>query len=564
MDENWATLWERVGDAMPDDVATVQGDTRRTRAELDDRAARLATGLAGLGVGGGDKVGLLLYNCPEYLEAVYAAFKLRAMPVNLNFRYRATELLEVLADAAAEVLVFHASLAPVVAEVRAQLPGLRLVVVADGTPSDGAAALGAVDYEELATSPEPAPRQQRSGDDVFVLYTGGTTGRPRGVLWRHRDIVGTVSAPAYALAGVPQPADADAAAAAAVELHRSGQAPVFLAASPLIHGVALYLSQGAWLLGGTAVFLPSRSLDADELWRVVQTERVNQIAIVGDIFAKRMVEALERAEPAGTPYDLTSVQRITSSGVLWSARWKQGLADRGSMMLVDVVGASEGGPFTVQITPPGGQVSDASFVLGPKSKLIREDGTVIEPGTDEVGMLAVAPPVPLGYANDPQKSAALLREVDGVVHCVPGDYARFAPDGSVVLLGRGSLCINTGGEKVYPEEVERAIKTCPGVADVNVVGLPDDRWGQAITAVVAPAEGTPPTPELAAAVQDTVRGLLAGYKVPRFVVFVDEVLRTPAGKARYAWATEVATQALAVSSPAAAADDLAGADSGRA
>ena len=263
MDENWATLWERVGDAMPDDVATVQGATRRTRAELDDRAARLATGLAGLGVGRGDQVGLLLHNCPEYLEAVYAAFKLRAMPVNLNFRYRAAELLEVLVDAGAGVLVFHASLAPVVAEVHAQLPGLRLVVVADGAPADGAAALGALDYEELTTSPEPAPRQQRSGDDVFVLYTGGTTGRPRGVLWRHRDIVGTVSAPAYALAGLPQPADASAAAEAALELHRSGQAPVFLAASPLIHGVALYLSQGAWLLGGTAVFLPSRSLDAD-------------------------------------------------------------------------------------------------------------------------------------------------------------------------------------------------------------------------------------------------------------------------------------------------------------
>ena len=549
---------------MPDDVATVQGGTRRTRAQLDDRAARLASGLAGLGVGRGDAVGLLLHNCPEYLEGVYAAFKLRAMPVNLNFRYRAAELLEVLLDAGTGVLVFHASLAPVVAQVREQLPDLRLVVVADGTPPEAALALGAVDLEMLVAAAEPAPRQHRSGDDVFVLYTGGTTGRPRGVLWRHRDIVGTVSAPAYALAGLEQPADADAAAAAALELHRTGQAPVFLAASPLIHGVALYLSQAAWLLGGTAVFLPSRSLDADELWRVVAAERVNQIAIVGDIFAKRMVEALERAEQAGRPYDLSSLRRITSSGVLWSARWKQGLADRGAMMLVDVVGASEGGPFSVQITPPGGRVADSSFVLGPKSKLVREDGTVIPPGSDEVGMLAVAPPVPLGYANDPEKSAALLREVEGVVHCVPGDHARFAPDGSVVLLGRGSLCINTGGEKVYPEEVERAVKACDGVADVNVVGLPDERWGQVVTAVVAPAEGTAPSPELAAAVQETVRARLAGYKVPRQVVFVDEVLRTPAGKARYAWATDVATRAL-VPEPLPAATALAvAADGGRA
>jgi fatty-acyl-CoA synthase len=538
MRDNWATLWETVSDAMPDACAVVHGERRLTYREVEQRAARLASALAELGLGRDSKVGILAYNCPEYLEASYAIFKLRGSPVNLNYRYRADELTEVLADSDAEVLFFHGALGEVAAETAARLPGLRaLVQIDDGSPLVD----GAVRYEDLITGHDPAARVERSGEDVFMIYTGGTTGRPRGVMWRHQDIVATVAGPAYMLAGLPVPASTEEAAAGAVTMRESGLSPVVLPAPPLIHGTAFYLSMGAWLLGGSVVLLEGRKLDGHEIWRLAQTERVSQIIIVGDPFARALVRAHDEARAAGTPYDISSVQRIGSSGVLWSPAWKQPLADLGGITLNDLVGASEGGPFTVQVVPPGAKVDDCPWVLHPRAKLIDDDGALIDPASGRTGRLAVPPPGPLGYYKDPEKSAGLRTEIDGVVYTVPGDYAYLDPDGRVVLLGRGSLCINTGGEKVYPQEVETVIAELDGVRDVNVVGLPDEEWGQTVTAVVAPDPGADLDGD---AVRDAVRIRLAGYKVPRHVVFVPEIVRSPSGKARYDWARDAALAAL--------------------
>jgi 3-oxocholest-4-en-26-oate---CoA ligase len=539
MNENWATLWEMISDTMPEATAVVHGQRRLSYHDVEQRAARLAGALDELGLRQDSKVAILAYNCVEYLEASYAAFKLRGTPVNLNYRYRDDELIEVLEDSDAEALVFHGSLGDLVGRVAPRVSGLRaLVQIDDGSPP----VAGALRYDDLLSENAPLPRIERSGDDVFMLYTGGTTGRPRGVLWRHRDIISTLAYSAYTLAGLDTPADAAGAAHAARTMHESGISPVVLPAPPMIHGTAFYMCLGAWLLGGTVVILEGRRLDGHEIWRLVQQEKVSQIVIVGDPFAQAMVRALTEAERDGTACDISSLRRIDSAGMLWSDTWKQPLADRGEIVLNDMVGASEGGPYSVQAVPPGAKVTDCKFQLPPRARLIGEDGKLIDPASGKTGLLAVAPPGPLGYYKDPAKTAGLLREIDGVVYTVPGDYGYVDADGQVVLLGRGALCINTGGEKVYPQEVEAVIAELDGVRDVNIIGLPDQQWGQAITAVVA-ADDSVTADDVRAAVRDR----LSGYKVPKHVAFVQQIQRTPAGKPNYSWAREIAEGALAAS-----------------
>jgi fatty-acyl-CoA synthase len=543
VNENWATVWEAVADALPDHPALVQGDRALSWAGYDDRASRLAAALRRLGLGAGSKVAILAHNSPEYLEAVFAAFKLRGAPVNLNHRHREDELVEVLDDSDAEALIFQGALAGLAGAAGARRPGLRaLVQVDDGSPHLD----GALDCEEVIAEHQPMPRIQRSGDDVFLLYTGGTTGRPRGVMWPHRDIIATLAFVAYTQAGMEVPRDAGETGRRAAELHAAGTAPRFLPASPLMHGTALYLTQALWMVGGTAVLLGGRGFDAHDFWRTVERHRVTATAIVGDVFARRMVAALDEARERGRPYDISSLQRVFSSGAAWTPPVKQALLDRGSMTLLDQVGSSEGGPTMIQIMPPGARVEDCRWVLAGPARLLREDGTIIDPATGETGLLGFSAPRPLGYYKDPAKSESIFLEAsDGQTYCVPGDYACVGPDGGAVLLGRGSLCINTGGEKVYVEEVEGVILAHPAVLDANVVGLPDEDWGSAIVAVVALQPGATLTE---AGVQAAVRARLAGYKVPRRVVFVDEIPRSPSGKAQYRWAREIAERAHAGSS----------------
>jgi fatty-acyl-CoA synthase len=541
LSENWATLWEALAAAQPDHVAVVVGDRQLRWRDLEQRAARLAGAFGAHGVGVGSKVAQLLYNCPEYIESVFAAFKVRATPVNVNYRYLADEVAYILANSDAEVLVFHGSLADRLADVSDRAPHLRLLLQVD----DGAPLLdGALWYHEVLETADAAAPIERSGDDLLFLYTGGTTGLPKGVMWRHVDLFGALAFTGYVSAGLEVPTTSEQVGAVAAALNAEGRSPVNLCAPPLMHGTALFLAISAFVMGGTVVLLGGRRFDADELWRLVEQHRVTQLSIVGDAFARPMVAALEAAATAGTAFRLGSLQRIVSTGATLSAEHKRAFQHHApQVVIIDMIGASEGGPFAISMTMPGQAPADTAVFTAPPNAVVIDDSTGMpaERGSGVVGMLAVSGPMPTGYYGDEAKTASTFRTIDGVRYTVPGDYATIEADGTVHLLGRGSVCINTGGEKVYPEEVEVAARSHPAVLDCTVVGVADARFGEAVTLVASLHPG-------AAAddrdVIDHVRGRLAAYKAPKRVVWVDTIERSPSGKADYRWARSVAEQAV--------------------
>ena len=542
LNESWATLWEALAVGQPDHVAVVIGDTRIRWRDLDARAARLASVLDGAGVGHDAKVGQLMYNCPEYLESAYASFKVRASTVNVNYRYRAPEIVHVLSDSGASALVYHGAFRDVVGEARRSLPKLTLLIeVADGTPGDRLD--GALDYATAIDAASPMAPIARSGADSLLLYTGGTTGLPKGVVWSHSGLFGALAFTGYASMGLPVPETPDEVARVARELNEKGSGPVNMTAPPLMHGTAMFLAFSTFVLGGTVVLLAGRRFDASELLRLVQREKVTQLSIVGDAFARPIVEELERAEAAGTPYDLSSLGRIVSTGATLSAEMKRALMKRASNALIlDMIGASEGGPFAVAMTMPGQDpVSTAQFMATPNTVLLDENTWETIPfGSGRAGVLAASGSMPDGYFGDAEKTAKTFRTVDGVRYTVPGDYAEIDADGTVHLRGRGSVCINTGGEKVYPEEVEVAGRSHVGVLDCVAVGLPNERYGETVCLVVSRAPGSTVTE---AEVIDHIKAEIATYKAPRRVVFVDAVYRSPSGKADYRWAKEAAVAA---------------------
>jgi fatty-acyl-CoA synthase len=541
LSENWATLWEALAAAQPDHVAVVVGDRQLRWRDLEQRAARLAGAFGAHGVGADSKVAQLLYNCPEYIESVFAAFKVRATPVNVNYRYLADEVAYILSNSDAEVLVFHGSLADRLAGVRDRAPRLRLLLQVD----DGAPLLdGALWYHEVLETADAAAPIERSGDDLLFLYTGGTTGLPKGVMWRHVDLFGALAFTGYVSAGLEVPTTSEQVGAVAAALNAEGRSPVNLCAPPLMHGTALFLAISAFVMGGTVVLLGGRRFDADELWRLVEQHRVTQLSIVGDAFARPMVAALEAAATAGTAFRLGSLQRIVSTGATLSAEHKRAFQHHApQVVIIDMIGASEGGPFAISMTMPGQAPADTAVFTAPPNAVVIDDSTGMpaERGSGVVGMLAVSGPMPTGYYGDEAKTASTFRTIDGVRYTVPGDYATIEADGTVHLLGRGSVCINTGGEKVYPEEVEVAARSHPAVLDCTVVGVADARFGEAVTLVASLHPG-------AAAddrdVIDHVRGRLAAYKAPKRVVWVDTIERSPSGKADYRWARSVAEQAV--------------------
>ncbi len=536
MHPNFATLYEAIAAIDPRAEAIIQGDRRIGWGQFDDVASRLAGALIGWGLRPGDRIGLYLRNGPEYLELAYGAFKARVVPVNINYRYRAGEVDHLLCDSDARVLVFEGSLVTHVQDCEA-LAGRVLVQV-----DDGSAPLldGARWYHDVVAGSEPLEPVERSGDDQLILYTGGTTGMPKGVVWRHGDLFQTLGFPAYSAVGLAIPESPEEAAAVAAQLRADGVAPVLLSAPPLIHGTALFLAMSAFLRGGTVVLLSSGGFDADELWRQVQGERVSDLAIVGDPFARPMVRALEAAEARDEAYDISSVRIISSSGIAWGAEVKRGLRARGQMVLLDMLGASEGGPFATSMTLPGQEPPEtATFTISERAVLLDEEGRLIPRGSDRVGVLAYRGSGPIGYHGDPDKTAATFRTIDGERYVVLGDLATAAADGTVTFIGRGSMCINTGGEKVYPEEVEDVLRGHTAVSDCYVVGVPDETYGEAVAAVVL-ATGPVADDELV----DHVRSRLAAYKQPRHIVRVDELVRSPTGKSDYAWAREVARRAL--------------------
>ncbi|HWA63966.1 MAG TPA: acyl-CoA synthetase [Caulobacteraceae bacterium] len=529
----FAEVWETVGDAIPDRIALVNGDVRRTWREYEDRAARIAGALAAAGLGPDSKAGLYGYNSNEYLEAQYGVLKLRGVPVNVNYRYTEHELTYLLDNADAEAVFYDAQFAPRVAAIREALPKLKLLVEIDD--GSGEHLEGAVRLEDVIATTAPHPRRAHSPDDIYMLYTGGTTGMPKGVMYRQSEFSSGLAA---AVGGAELPKTTEALTALVQGLDAQGALPISLAACPLMHGTGLWL--GVFLahtLGGTAVTFRNEHFDPDALWRLVEKEKVQAIAIVGDAFAKPMLAALQRAKAAGTPYDLSSLKQLVSSGVMFSREVKQGILDFADIQIMDAMGSTEGsmGSSIVSRAEPPGET--ARFMKNPTTKVFNDRDEEVQPGSDEIGMIANGGFTPVGYYKDPEKSARTFRTIAGHRYSFPGDFAKVAADGSLILLGRGSVCINTGGEKVFPEEVEEALKAHPDVYDCLVVGVPDERFGERVTAVLSARPGRSlDEGELV----EFSRSRIAGYKTPRALVLVDEVRRAPNGKADYKWAKETA------------------------
>ncbi|CAB4721514.1 unannotated protein [freshwater metagenome] len=537
-DWNLASVWESISDTIADRPALIQGDRNRSWREFDDRASRLATGLH---ISPGAKVAFYLYNSNEYTEALFATTKARGVHVNVNYRYTEDELEYILENSDAEVLIFHGVLADQVAKIRSRATRVHTFIqVDDGSPNLS----GAVRYEDVIADNEPQERLERSGDDQWFLYTGGTTGMPKGVMWRQEDLFGSLAPAVYPIYGQALPENSASAGKVAAQVVESGRAPVHLPASPLMHGTGAMTSMQTLFLGGTIVTLENRHFDPDELWTVVARERVTQMAIVGDAFCAPMVRALDEAQARNEPFDTSSLALVVSSGVIWSAPVKAGLMAHQPVICLDSLGSSEGVGFASNITAPGSESTTAKFSIGALTKVMTEDGEEVLAGSGQRGMLALGGHIPLGYYKDPEKSAGTFREFNGQRYSIPGDWATVETDGTITLLGRGSVCINSGGEKIYPEEVEEAVKMIASVNDCLVVGVPDERFGESVAAVIAANEENAVT--LDAVAEATSH--LARFKTPRHLVIVKEIPRGPNGKADYRWAKTTARNKLGLDS----------------
>ncbi len=540
MEFHFATIWETLADTIGDRDAVIHGNKRFTWAQYDDRAARMAATFDAAGLGADSKIGLFLYNGNEYLEAHYAAFKMRSVPININYRYMDEELWYLLDNADAEAIVFHSSLGDRVERVRERLPKLKLLIEVD----DGGTGQVPVArrYEEAIASHNPMPRITRSEDDVYMLYTGGTTGMPKGVMYDMGGLTRAFATLGFPLLGLAAPTDAADVAPLVKGVVEAGTGLISMPCAPLMHGTGMWLGAMIPQLGGaTIVTLQSRSLDADELLRTVVADDVTNVTIVGDAFSKPIIRAIDAAVAAGTPYDLSKLRMIVSSGVMWTAEVKEQLLGRiEHVMLLDAIGSSEGSMGN-SISMKGLPPSTARFTQNPTTKVFMEDGSEVTPGSEEVGMVAAGGLVPIGYFKDEEKSARTFRTINGVRYSFPGDMAMVAADGSLILLGRGSQVINSGGEKIFPEEVEESVKRVEGVVDCLVVGIADEKFGQSVTAVASLAEGAVVTE---AEVIAGVKGDLAAYKAPKRVVFVTQVPRAPNGKADYTTTKQLANDAL--------------------
>ena len=534
---NFADVWEAVADLWPDVDAVVQGDRRETWSEFSRRADGVARYLLDAGAQQQDKVAQYAYNCPEYLESVFACFKSSLVPVNTNYRYTDDELVYLWDNADAFAVVFQGTFTGTIERIRDRVPKVRVWLwIDDGS---GPCPAWATPYETAAataTEPKVQGPQGRSGADHYFIYTGGTTGMPKGTMWEQQTLVQLLFK-ANPLAAPP--ADIPALVE---QLRAAGAGLVGLPAAPLMHGTGALVTFSLLNGGGRVVLSQARSLDAPELLGLVQTERVNMLVIIGDVFARPLVHELDRARDAGAPYDISSLIAITSSGVMWSQPVKQALlAHNPGMLLIDALGSSEAIGMGSSMSAGDSAASTAKFMQGELSVVVKDDGTLVQPGSGDIGRLGVRGLTPVGYYKDPEKSAATFPVIDGVRYSLPGDWATVEADGSITLLGRGSVCINSGGEKIYPEEVEEALKLHPGVRDAVVVGVPDDKWGEAVTGMVELHPGAAyDEAELIA----HVKTKLAAFKAPKRVLLIDTVGRAPNGKVDYKRMKREATEAV--------------------
>jgi acyl-CoA synthetase (AMP-forming)/AMP-acid ligase II len=533
---NIADLFELVVDTVPDREALVCGERRFTYAELDREANRLAHFLEGRGVKAGEHVGMYLYNGHEYLVAMLAAFKIRAVPVNVNYRYVEEELEYLLNDSDLVALFYQRELADRLAAVQKKAPRLRVLVEVDDTSGKRDLLDGAVRYEDAVESSKPERGfEPRSGKDIYIIYTGGTTGMPKGVMWRHEDVL-------YAgLQGGNPGGPPIQRGEEIVDVVLNGMSLTFLPAAPLIHGAAEWASIIAFFGGGKCVLQRGKSFDPKIVARLVRDEKVNTVTLVGDAMARPFAEALAEM---GDEADTSSVIVIGSAGAVLSEAVKEQLrAVIPSTMIVDSFGATETGHQGSMAPGTGhGAGQGPLFYMNDTNCVLDDDRKPVAPGSGVIGKLARRGHIPVGYYNDPVKTAATFFEIDGVRWVMPGDLATVEADGSIRVFGRGSVCINSGGEKIFPEEVEAALKAHPDVLDAVVVGIPDQRWGQKVAALVQPRPGASPGVE---ELDRHCRTKVAGYKVPRFVRFVERVERQPSGKPDYRWAATYAAEQAA-------------------
>jgi acyl-CoA synthetase (AMP-forming)/AMP-acid ligase II len=515
---NLADLFEQAADAWPDRDYIVAGEIRRTYGEMEARANRLAHHLSAQGVGPGDHVGIYALNCAEWVETVWAVFKLRAVWVNINYRYVEDELAYIFDNADLAALVVAPEFVERVNGVRQHSPMLKHVLVIGD------------DYEKaLAAESTDRDFPERSGDDLYILYTGGTTGMPKGVVWRHEDVLMALGGGIDIRSGhvMKEP----------TEFLEKGNAfsLTSMPTMPLMHGAAQWSVMGGSFTGNRIVLLDK--FDAAEVWRLIDAEKVNLLMITGDAMARPLMDDLlvNRAK-----YDLSSMLAISSTAALFSQSLKDAFLEQfDSIMITDAIGSSEGGANGITVVSKGAPVQGGPTVTAIKDAIVVDDDlNPVAAGTGQIGRLARSGNLPIGYYKDPVKTAAtFVTAPDGKRYVIPGDFARLEADGTITLLGRGSVCINSGGEKIFPEEVENALKSHADVFDAVVVGVPDDRFGETVAAVVHFRDGSVTT---LADLQEHSRKHIAGYKVPRKLTTVDAIVRSPAGKPDYRWAKDTA------------------------
>ena len=528
---NIADIFEMIADTVPDQLALVCGDDRLTYAQLDANATRVANFLASRGVKAGDHVGLHLYNSAEFITASIAALKLRAVPINVNYRYVAHELRYIFEDADLVALFTQAGFKPDVAEAAAGNVKLGTIVEVQDPPDHptdpGNTGLSTITWAAAmqAGSPDRA-FGERSNDDLYIIYTGGTTGMPRGVMWRHEDLFFA------AFQGGRPGGDHIESPEELRQIIADGDTRMNIhGAAPLIHGAAQLASWICFVTSGTVCLVPGRSFDPQKTCKLIEDEGVSVVNLVGDAMARPFIDELERGD-----YDTDSLFTVSSAGAVLSEVAKTRLQELlPYAMILNNFGSSETGHQGTAIGSKGG---GAKFIMhGDGTAVVDDDGKVIAPGSEQVGWLARTGHIPLGYYKAPEKTAATFKELDGKRWVLPGDMALANEDGSITVLGRGSVCINTGGEKVFPEEVEEALKSHAAVLDAIVVGVPDERWGQRVEGLVLLKDSsTDVSDALTAEIDAACRSKVAGYKAPRKLWFVDTLNRQPSGKPDYRWA----------------------------
>jgi fatty-acyl-CoA synthase len=544
---NLAVLQELIARQIPEHGALVWRDRALTYSQLNARTRRVGRALLRLGLGcrreraelqpwesGQDHVAIYCHNGNEWIEAMYGAWKARTAFINVNYRYVAEELRYVLAQSDARAIIYHAAFAPLLKAVRGDLPGLRhLIQVRDD--SDHALLPGAVDYDEWVAAESDAPIDlPYSADDLYVIFTGGTTGMPKGVLWRHEDVF--FNGLGGHIPGFDR-LDTEEKLLAHVQ---SGLGGRFMVLPPFMHGAGQWAACNTFHRGGTVVLADEvRRLDAAGVWRTVERLGVDQMSIVGDAFAQPLLAALREGQ-----YDTSSVRVVSSTAAVLSPSVKRELAALlPNAMFIESIGATESGLQAMSWDAASGPGGQSAYQLRDNSVVLADDRRrTLEPGTDEVGWIATKGHLPLGYLGDAERTRQTFPVIDGVRHCVGGDRARWAEDGRLIFLGREAVCINTGGEKVFAEEVERIVKSHPAIWDALVVGTPSTRWGQQVTAVVSLTPGiAPPTLE---ELRAHCAGQLADYKVPKALVVAPEIVRSPSGKPDYGWAKSHAVRQM--------------------